>query len=609
MKLISVFSPSHEILKNDWFLRTLKDDYDVRIHRCDVQGDGKYMQEDWTKTVLFKSTKIIDAIQENWGDVFMYSDVDVTFFAPTKTAVLESLADKDIVCQLDDPVGNLCTGFFAVRANAATLKLWRDVRKAVERERRDQIAFNRLVREYKIRAGYLPASFFGPGTFTGRLFQGTERIYVPSDPIMFHANWVIGVNDKIKLLAQAHRIVGRSECRRAVNNFFFAVKRGNRLPNAVQQLICAGGIPPLAKSRVSQSLDAPMFSRPRSVALDLSTACQLKCPSCPTATGAIAKTLGAGFLTLEHFKKFLRDQPWVSDMELSNWGEAFLNPDFEEILRHAYERRVSVHIENGANLDRVSAQALESVVKYRLRSLTCSIDGASHEVYSAYRVKGDLDRVLGNIRQINSFKKRYNSPYPALRWQFVAFGHNTHEIDKARGMARDLGMTFSLKLSWDDLYGNLFSPVVDRELVRKESELGVADRAEYEEKFGRSYIARSCHQLWLRPRINFDGRLLGCSINHWDDFGNVFRDGLEACLNSEKMQRTKRMLMGLSEADDGSPCLRCQVYVSMSQKNSWVRSEDLMPQSGYRWLTTSPKLASIVWRFSEIVSRVKRRHT
>src|SRR5262245_26033620 len=132
MKLISVFSPSHEVLKDEWFLRTLKDDYEVTVYPCDVQGEGKYMQEDWTRTVLFKSAKIIDAIQENWGDVFMYSDVDVTFFAPTKKSILASLVDKDIVCQLDDPIGNLCTGFFAIRANEATLQLWRDVHQAVQ---------------------------------------------------------------------------------------------------------------------------------------------------------------------------------------------------------------------------------------------------------------------------------------------------------------------------------------------------------------------------------------------------------------------------------------------------------------------------------------------
>jgi MoaA/NifB/PqqE/SkfB family radical SAM enzyme len=149
------------------------------------------------------------------------------------------------------------------------------------------------------------------------------------------------------------------------------------------------------------------------VALELSTACQLKCPSCPTATGVIAKSLGAGFLTVADFRKFLQEHPWVSDIELSNWGEAFLNPDLEQILCHAYRHHVALRIDNGANLDRASDRVLKAVVKYKLRSLSCSIDGASQEVYSVYRVKGDFDRVIGHIRQINAFKKKYRSPYPA----------------------------------------------------------------------------------------------------------------------------------------------------------------------------------------------------
>ena len=40
MKLIAVFSASHETLKDQWFLRTLKDDYDVRLRRSDVRGPG-----------------------------------------------------------------------------------------------------------------------------------------------------------------------------------------------------------------------------------------------------------------------------------------------------------------------------------------------------------------------------------------------------------------------------------------------------------------------------------------------------------------------------------------------------------------------------------------
>ncbi len=143
MKLISVCTPSHDTLRNEWFLPSLQDDYEVCTYRCDVRGQGTYLEDDWTTAVLFKSATIIDAIRENWGGAFVYSDVDVTFFAPTKPFVLESLVDKDIVCQLDDPRGNLCTGFFGVRGNEATLSLWRAVHEAVARERRDQIAFNR----------------------------------------------------------------------------------------------------------------------------------------------------------------------------------------------------------------------------------------------------------------------------------------------------------------------------------------------------------------------------------------------------------------------------------------------------------------------------------
>lgn len=569
MKLISVFSPSHETLKDEWFLRTLKDDYEVCLYRCEARGQGRYMEQDWTQAVLFKSARIIDAIRENWGEVFVYSDVDVAFFAPTAEPILSCIAGKDIVCQVDDPVGNLCTGFFGIRANDVTLRLWQQVQRAVELERRDQVAFNRLVRGMQeLRAGYLPASFFGMGTFTARTFQGRERFYVPADPVMFHANWTKDVDNKIALLALAQRIIERRKWGRTVNNFRFGLQYGRKTTRAVETLI--------RLDRVPAFYGRSAFVRPSHVALDLSTACQLKCPSCPTATGAIAKSIGAGFLSFANFEKFLQDHPWVSDIELSNWGEVFLNRDLEQILRHAHRQQVALRIDNGANLDRASDRALEALVKYKLRSLCCSIDGASQEVYSVYRVNGDFDRVLGHVRRINAFKKEYRSPYPALRWQYVAFGHNEHEIGKARDMARELGMQFYLKLSWDDLYGEAFSRVKDRELIKKESELGVADRREYEEKFRRNYIAKACHQLWLRPRINFDGRLLGCSINHWDDFGNVFTNGLEASLNGEKMQRTKDMLLGLTEADASSPCLRCHVYRSMSKNNAWVRPHDLL---------------------------------
>lgn len=318
---------------------------------------------------------------------------------------------------------------------------------------------------------------------------------------------------------------------------------------------------------------------PRQIRLETSTVCQLKCPACPTASGVTGKNLGLGFLTFERFKAFLDDNPEVSQIELSNWGEVFLNRDIVRILAYGYRKNVALTIANGTNLNTVNPEILEALVKYKLRSMTCSIDGASQESYEKYRVKGKFETVIANIRKINEWKKRYRSDHPHLRWQYVAFAHNEHEIAKARQMAGELNMTFDVKLSWGDLYGKEFSPVRNRELIRKESGLDVADRGEYRQKYGHEYFGKEiCLELWHRPQINIDGRMLGCSINFWGDYGNVFDAGLYPVLNNEKMAYARDMLMGFKEARKDIPCTTCKIYAAMKRHRQWISPGDIIPR-------------------------------
>src|SRR5271165_4252056 len=126
------------------------------------------------------------------------------------------------------------------------------------------------------------------------------------------------------------------------------------------------------------------------VRLDASTACQLRCPSCPTAAGTIGRQLGSTLLSARDFSEFLNKNPLIKHIELSNWGEIFLNPDITEILRIAFERGVALSCYNGANLNSVAPGVCEALVRYRLRGLRCSIDGATQETYVKYRVRGDF---------------------------------------------------------------------------------------------------------------------------------------------------------------------------------------------------------------------------
>ncbi len=311
---------------------------------------------------------------------------------------------------------------------------------------------------------------------------------------------------------------------------------------------------------------------PTSIRLDASTVCQLKCPLCPTAQGLVRQTLGDGFLSFYDFKKLVDENPRISCIELSNWGEIFLNPDITDIIEYAYRKNIVLTAANGVNLNTVHERTLEGLVKYKLLFLNCSIDGASQEAYGEYRRGGNFDHVIENIKIINFYKVKYLSPLPLLSWQFVAFGHNEHEIQSARELAKKLKMSFYIKFNWDENY----SPVKNKELVRKETKWGVASRSEYYKKYGTMYIQEQfCNQLWISPQINWDGRILGCCVNFWGDFGNVFMSGLESGLNGEKIRYARQMLLGKKEAREGIPCTKCKYYKHMKESRCYLTKADI----------------------------------
>ena len=306
---------------------------------------------------------------------------------------------------------------------------------------------------------------------------------------------------------------------------------------------------------------------PTSVRLEAMGSCQLRCPSCPTTTKAIRPVIKPGFLKKEDFQKFLDENPEIRHIELSNYGEIFLNPHILDIMEYGHRKGVRLTAANGANLNSVREEVLEGIVKYRLRKLTVSIDGASDETYEKYRVRGNFTRVMQNVRKIIEYKKKYQSPHPDMTWQFIVFGHNEHEIPKAKQMCDVLGMTFSPKISWDPD----FSPVKDREFVLRETGLA-STRDEYAESEGEIYLGSICNQLWSNPQINWDGLLLGCCRNFWGDFGgNAFSDGLVESLNSEGINYAKEMLLGHQPARNDIPCTTCDIYIDMVREEKWLK--------------------------------------
>jgi hypothetical protein len=315
---------------------------------------------------------------------------------------------------------------------------------------------------------------------------------------------------------------------------------------------------------------------PRRISIDASTVCQLKCPSCPTTAGEIRKHLKSGFLKLRDFETLIEANPEIRLVEFSNWGEVLLNPEIVPLLEYAARKNVAIGLGGGVNFNTVKPDVMRALVRFKVRFLTCSIDAASPETYKIYRIGGDFGQVISNIERLNELKREYGSRYPELTWQYVAFDHNLDEIELARNMAQRLGMNFEVKLNWNDLFDRPFSIVSDRSRVASESSLGAGDRVEYEQRHGTPYKQNlCCGMMWTSPQLNFDGRVLGCPVNYWGDYGNALSEGLAHTLNGERMRYAKGMLTGdLPERDD-IPCTSCKLYCDMKASKNWVRPEEL----------------------------------
>jgi len=300
-------------------------------------------------------------------------------------------------------------------------------------------------------------------------------------------------------------------------------------------------------------------SKPSKIRLAVSTVCQLSCPLCPTGRKE-EMPIGRGFLKFSDFKKLIDGSPFVTAIELSNYGEIFLNPELGEIIKYAYLKGVELTAVNGSNLNTITEEMCELLVKYKFKNIVCSIDGASQEVYKIYRKGGDFNKVIDNINMINKYKRMYNSLLPFLKWQFVIFGHNVHEMEKAKNIARSLNMSFEPKGSWDPF----FSPVQDKKAVKKAIGL---DGLFFNYNLHKYFL---CTLLWDFPQINWDGKLLGCCVNYWGDYGNVFHLGLEKAFNDEKIAYAREMLLGRAEGRKGIPCNSCYIYKEIKDRASFL---------------------------------------
>lgn len=199
MKIYTFYSTSHKDLY-DIFIKSISKTnpgLEIETDILPQEGSGSFMDKGWEKTMTGKIDQIIRASKE--GNIFIHSDSDVIFFKNIEEKIIEELGDFDIAFQDDGNVG-VCMGFFICRPTPVVISLFEEVRNLLPRfEGHDQNALNSIISRYPVKYKRLSPLFFnygqlGKGVWKGEEFSPDPNIY------LLHANWVIGVKNKISLI-------------------------------------------------------------------------------------------------------------------------------------------------------------------------------------------------------------------------------------------------------------------------------------------------------------------------------------------------------------------------------------------------------------------------
>lgn len=302
--------------------------------------------------------------------------------------------------------------------------------------------------------------------------------------------------------------------------------------------------------------------------IEACTLCQLDCRGCRMRRKNYALR-GSGYLTHENFVKFLDLNPSIKNIEISNTGEVFLNPDLVEIIKTAFEKEITISIAGGANFNYVTDEQIDALVRYKVRVLTVALDGASQESYSWYRRNGNFDTVIENIKKLNAKKKELKRKLPYLMWQYVILPSNNSvtEIRRAKKIAKDLSMKIFFVKDWDG-----FVPE-NKEEIEKETGLSYHDCMQ-NTRLNKPWVI--CSQLWQDPQVNWDGKLIGCCSNiDCGDFGiDMFKVPLAQAMKDDVIIKTKQMILG-GEKYKESPCFNCWFYKEFVKSGEFPTEKDV----------------------------------
>ena len=250
---------------------------------------------------------------------------------------------------------------------------------------------------------------------------------------------------------------------------------------------------------------ATQWGLPMTISIEPTTACNLRCPECPSGLRAFSRPIGN--LKQDFFRKTIDElHKQLIYLIFYFQGEPYINPGFLDMVKYAKDKGIyTITSTNGHFLNDANAK---KTIESGLDRIIISVDGTTQETYENYRKEGNLESVLQGARNIVKWKKEMNSATPHTIFQFLVVKPNEHQIDEIYKIAEEIGID-EVKLKTAQVYeyeqGNDLIPTIEKYSRYKKNTDGT-----YSVK---NKLLNHCWKLWHACVITWDGLVVPCCFD------------------------------------------------------------------------------------------------
>jgi len=279
-----------------------------------------------------------------------------------------------------------------------------------------------------------------------------------------------------------------------------------------------------------KELKTKVVSKPYIFIIDPVNACNLGCPLCPTGLNESKRIRGV--MKIDFFKELIDEiKDYAVEVHLYNWGEPVLNKKLCEMLSYCHDNNIWTRISSNFSL-KFKDGYIEKLITSGLSLLHIDLDGLDEKVYKKYRVRGDYNLVINNIKESVRIKKLYNLDTPIIELAMLAMRQNEHQLDEFLSMKDDLGVDY---VQVDKIQHN---PNMDEKWLPKNKDLIYSsyEGGKASSKSSTEKNINPCIWPWSGIVINWDGNVSPCCIvdDPESDFNNIKNVEISKIWNSEE---------------------------------------------------------------------------